>query len=214
MDITAFFELSYGLYVAGVADSSGRLGGCVVDALAQATSDDPPMLTLSVMKGSATNAALKATGRVAVSVLPDNVDPFVVANFGFQSSRDADKWPNVPHSVTDGLPSLDAAVSVITADVAGRLDLSDHTLYLLRASDARKTGNPAKPLLYADYRARMKSAAYEAFERFKNGAAQPARKWRCQICGYVYDGGVPFEDLSEDWTCPLCGVPKSMFELE
>lgn len=41
-------------------------------------------------------------------------------------------------------------------------------------------------------------------------------KHRCTICGYIYDDEVEeikFEDLPEDWVCPLCGVPKSSFEL-
>ena len=47
--------------------------------------------------------------------------------------------------------------------------------------------------------------------------------WRCIACGYVYDpakgddgGGIPpgteFEDLPDDWVCPVCGVGKDMFE--
>ena len=36
-------------------------------------------------------------------------------------------------------------------------------------------------------------------------------KWECKICGYVYDGEVPFEDLPEDWTCPICGAAKEEF---
>ena len=41
-------------------------------------------------------------------------------------------------------------------------------------------------------------------------------KYRCKICGYIYDDSkekVAFKDLPDDWTCPLCGAPKSMFEL-
>ncbi|MDR2437144.1 MAG: rubredoxin [Endomicrobium sp.] len=48
-------------------------------------------------------------------------------------------------------------------------------------------------------------------------------KWKCSVCGYVYDPvvgdpnkgiapGVAFEQLPEDWVCPVCGVPKSAFE--
>ncbi len=40
-------------------------------------------------------------------------------------------------------------------------------------------------------------------------------KYRCSICGYVYDEsqeGVPFASLPEDWQCPLCGAPKAAFE--
>ena len=48
-------------------------------------------------------------------------------------------------------------------------------------------------------------------------------KWTCIPCGYVYDPeigdengdikpGVKFEDLPEDWVCPLCGAAKEDFE--
>ena len=40
------------------------------------------------------------------------------------------------------------------------------------------------------------------------------KKYTCDVCGYVYDEqehGVKFEDLPEDWVCPLCGVGKEDF---
>ena len=40
------------------------------------------------------------------------------------------------------------------------------------------------------------------------------KKYRCIICGYIYDEekeGVKFSDLPDDWKCPLCGAPKDMF---
>jgi rubredoxin len=48
------------------------------------------------------------------------------------------------------------------------------------------------------------------------------QKYRCDVCGYVYDpakgdptggvpAGVPFDQLPEDWVCPDCGVGKDMF---
>ena len=48
-------------------------------------------------------------------------------------------------------------------------------------------------------------------------------KWECTVCGYIYDPaegdpdsgiapGTAFEDIPEDWVCPLCGVEKDMFE--
>jgi len=48
-------------------------------------------------------------------------------------------------------------------------------------------------------------------------------KWLCIVCGYVYDPevgdpdsgvapGTKWEDVSEDWICPLCAVGKDQFE--
>jgi len=37
--------------------------------------------------------------------------------------------------------------------------------------------------------------------------------YTCSMCGYEYDNSDgPFEALPEDWVCPLCGAPKSLFE--
>jgi rubredoxin len=49
------------------------------------------------------------------------------------------------------------------------------------------------------------------------------KKYVCSICGYIYDEakgcpdqgiapGTKFEDLPEDFICPMCGVGKEMFE--
>jgi rubredoxin len=49
------------------------------------------------------------------------------------------------------------------------------------------------------------------------------KKYTCVPCGYVYDPkegdpdngikpGTPFEDLPEDWLCPICFVGKDEFE--
>jgi rubrerythrin len=41
-------------------------------------------------------------------------------------------------------------------------------------------------------------------------------RYICSICGYVYDeeGNIPFEELPEDWKCPLCGAAKADFKPE
>ena len=40
------------------------------------------------------------------------------------------------------------------------------------------------------------------------------KKYRCVVCGYIYDEAVEkikFKDLTDDWTCPLCGATKKDF---
>jgi len=60
---------------------------------------------------------------------------------------------------------------------------------------------------------------------FLKSGGKLMKKYVCTICGYVYDPavgdpdsgiapGTPFEDLPEDWVCPLCGVGKDQFEVE
>ncbi len=51
------------------------------------------------------------------------------------------------------------------------------------------------------------------------------KQYICTVCGFVYDEakglpddgivpGTPWEQLPEDWVCPLCGAAKSEFELQ
>jgi len=51
------------------------------------------------------------------------------------------------------------------------------------------------------------------------------QKYVCSICGYVYDpavgdqdnglaAGTLFDEIPDDWVCPVCGVTKDMFEPE
>lgn len=48
-------------------------------------------------------------------------------------------------------------------------------------------------------------------------------KYECTVCGYIYDPakgdpdngiepGTPFEELPDDWVCPVCGAGKEDFE--
>ncbi len=48
-------------------------------------------------------------------------------------------------------------------------------------------------------------------------------KYRCSVCGYVYDPqlgdpdnkvppGTPFANVPTGWTCPMCGASKEEFE--
>ncbi len=40
-------------------------------------------------------------------------------------------------------------------------------------------------------------------------------KYKCQVCQWIYDEakeGKEFKDLPADWTCPLCGASKDMFD--
>ncbi len=39
--------------------------------------------------------------------------------------------------------------------------------------------------------------------------------WRCTVCDYEYDEaveGTPFEQLPDNWKCPVCNAPKDVFE--
>ena len=55
-------------------------------------------------------------------------------------------------------------------------------------------------------------------------ATDTAAQWICSSCGFIYDpaegdpdggipAGTPFEEIPDDWFCPVCGARKKDFEL-
>ncbi len=56
----------------------------------------------------------------------------------------------------------------------------------------------------------------------REGDGRIMKKYICDVCGYIYDPvagdldngiapGTKFEDIPDDWVCPLCGVGKDQF---
>jgi len=214
MDSKALYKISYGLYVVGTK-FDGKYVGCIVDAFIQSTSSPVPTVILCSIQANQTNAAIKQTGEFTVSVLGTDVNPFVIGNFGFQSSRNADKWSNVPHKIADGLPVLESAVAYLRCKVTDSKELSTHTAFFCEVTDAWQ--GEGELIIYGNYQKDMKAKAMESFKSFRETGKPPEAKeerWVCQICGYVYDGDIPFELLPDDWKCPICGHPKSDFAKE
>lgn len=210
MDNTALYNISYGLYVVGTK-IDGKNAGCIVDAFIQSTSAPVPTVILCSIQANQTNAAIKQTGEFMISIIGADVDPFVIGNFGFQSGRDVDKWAYVPFELVDNLPVLKKAVAYLRCKVTDFKELSTHTVFFCDVIDARL--GDGVPLIYGNYQKEMKPKTLEAFKLYKQTgkAPSPDVKWVCSVCGYVYEGEIPFDDLPDDWKCPVCGAPKSAF---
>ena len=212
MDQNALTKLTHGLYIIGSQDTDkGGFCGLVVDAVMQVAST-PPVIALSLMNSGYTKSQIEKTRRFSLSVLSDQTPPFTIANFGFQSGRNVDKWSAIDYQTKSNLPYLTDSLACMEAKVLEYRKFESHTLFLAQIVDAwnEKDG---KPLTYLEYQTTFKNEVLKSFQS-KIGVKkmETKEKWVCVVCGYVYDGDVPFEELPDDWTCPLCGVGKDMFE--
>ena len=68
-----------------------------------------------------------------------------------------------------------------------------------------------------DYKCPICTVPKDMFEKVEDASAQEPVKeqaadvrYRCTICGYIYEGDIAKE--SDDYKCPICTVPKDMFE--
>ncbi|MCD7837717.1 MAG: flavin reductase family protein [Clostridiales bacterium] len=148
MDMTALFQLSYGVYVVGVADA-GRRNGCMANSLMQVTAE-PPGLVVGLNKDSLTAQLLRKTGRFSVSVLGEKVEPSLIGTFGFRSGKDCDKYAEVNWEERGGLPILPQCCAYALCEVRQTLDLGTHWLFYGEVTDCGHL-TPGTPMTYAYY---------------------------------------------------------------
>lgn len=206
----ALYTISNGLYVLATKDKN-RFVGSLVDAVSQ-VAVMPNLIMVSCTNQSYTKKCIEETKEFSISVLPKDIDPFVVANFGFQSSKEINKWENVDYEEKDGLPYIKNALAKIRAKVKETLVYPNNTVFIAEVINAFDV-KEGEPLTYKHYREVLKDICLKSFEN-KNSPQKEEKHWVCTLCGYVYEGDIPFEELPDDWRCPLCGVGKKLFELQ
>ena len=224
------YNLTYGLYVV-TACADGKANGQIANAVFQVTAD-PARVAVSLNKENLTHEYVSRGGVFGVSVLAEETPMTFIGLFGFKSGRGVDKLTRVEHKEGSSGCSLvtENALAVMEARVVSSLDVGTHTIFVgdVVAGEVLREG---KPLTYACYHETKKGrapktaptyrAALAAGEEERSEAGM--KKYVCQVCGYVYDPaagdpdgvvepGTTFEDLPDDWVCPVCGAAKDQFE--
>lgn len=207
MDTIVLRNLTYGLFVLGAKDGS-RLTGCMVNSVGQVTSE-PALISVCVNHDNFTNRCIKACKGFSVSILSEECTGEIIGSFGFRSGKDVDKFAAVPYELTSGgYPALEfGTCGWLECSLENMMELPTHTLFVGRLVDA-KTG-AGSPMTYAYYHRVIKGKTPPKAPSYE---PPKAGLWACPLCGYQYDGAKgPFEELPDDWKCPVCGMPKSAF---
>ena len=210
MNKNAFRQLSYGVYVVSTWDK-GRATGCTANSAMQITSE-PATIAVSINHDNYTNQCIQDTGKFAISILGENSDPGIIGTFGFKSGRDNNKFDEVESLIKGYMPVVADACAYIVCEVVDKMETSTHTVFLGKVLDADVLKKD-DAMTYAYYHNVIKGKSpknaptYIAEEQ--PTASEP--KYVCGVGGYVYEGDVPFEELPDDYTCPVCKQPKSVF---
>ncbi|MDE5896468.1 MAG: flavin reductase [Clostridia bacterium] len=214
MNGKALRELSYGVYLC-TTWNEGKPVGCVANSAMQITSD-PATVAVSINKNNFTHGCIEKTEYFAIVELAEDADAKLIGRFGFNSGRDIDKFEGVPYEVRGKLPVPEGGAAYLSCKVTDRLDTATHTVFLGEVIDADVL-NGGTPMTYAYYHKVLKgktavnAPTYHKEEEQPSAAAERA-KYVCDVCGYEYDGETPFEELPDDWVCPLCGMGKEHFQ--
>ena len=228
MNPKALYQISYGLYVVS-SRKSDKFNGQIANTVFQITSE-PPTIAVSINKQNLTHQFIKESQKFAVSVLSKDTPMKFIGHFGFRSGREIDKFKDVNYKIGDNdIPIvLDNAIAYLVAEVIKEVDVGTHTIFMGKVVEAEILKNE-EPMTYAYYHeVKQGKAPKTAPTYIKEETKEEVEnmvKYRCKVCGYVYDPekgdpesgikpGTPFEELPEDWVCPICGAGKEEFEKE
>lgn len=197
VDLTALYDIGYGLYVVTSNDGS-RDNGLIVNTVTQVT-NTPNRVAVTISKENYSHDIIKQTGKMNVNCLTEETPFSVFEKFGFQSGRSVNKFEGVATNRTDnGLAILkDYINSFISLTVEQYVDLDTHGMFICLVNQAEKISE--KPTMtYSYYHKNVKPKPQKSAKK----------SFVCKICGYVYEG----ETLPEDYICPICKHPATDFE--
>jgi len=231
LDLESLFNLSYGMCIIS-SKKDDDFNGCIVNTAFQIT-PEPPMIAVSVNKQNLTHEYIVESKVFIVSVLAEETPLEFIGKFGFRTGRDTDKFQEVDYKLSiAGVPIvLDNTVAFIEAEVTNAIDVGTHTLFIGRITACQTIDESKVPMTYNYYRdvkgGRTPRTAATYIEKKPKAKLekgdQKMKKYKCLMCGYIYDpavgdpdngvaAGTAFEDLPDDWVCPECGVGKEEFE--
>jgi len=215
MNNNAFRNLSYGVYIISTWDGE-RPTGCTANSAMQITSS-PATIAISINHDNYTNQCIEKSGRFAISILAEDSDPSIIGTFGFQTGKDVNKFDSVAYEVRGEMPVVKEGCAYVTCEVINKMETDTHTVFLGKVVDADVL-SAGVPMTYAYYHKVVKgkspkNAPTYIAEEPKEETKEEAKsiKYVCSVCGYVYDGDIPFEELPDDYKCTICKKPKAVF---
>ncbi|MCK5029958.1 MAG: rubredoxin [Thermoplasmatales archaeon] len=231
MNSKTLHKISYGLYV--ICSKNGeKMNGQIANALFQVTAE-PATIAVSINKQNLTHEYIEKSNFFTVSILSENTPMGFIGNFGFKSGRDINKFKDVEYKLGKAKVPLvlDNALACIEAKVIDKIDVGTHAIFIGRVEDADILSED-KPMTYEYYHKVKGGVSPKTAPTYSSMVDKEIKKeeekmdkYVCKVCGYVYDPekgdpdngvepGTKFQDIPDDWVCPVCGVGKEEFEKE
>ncbi|MDO4337834.1 MAG: flavin reductase [Eubacteriales bacterium] len=196
-DLTALFNIGYGLYV--VTSNDGKKdNGLIVNTVTQLT-NTPNRVAVAINKANYSHHVIKQTGIMNVNCLSTEAPFSVFETFGFQSGRNADKFANItPLRSDNGLAFLPRYInSFMSLKVEQYIDFDTHGLFVCTITEARVISS-VDTMTYTYYQNNVKPKP----------ETEGKKGFVCKVCGFIYEG----DELPDDYICPLCKHGVADFE--
>ena len=196
-DLTALFNIGYGLYV--ITSNDGKKdNGLIVNTVTQVT-NTPNRIAVTINKENYSHHVIKQTGKMNINCLTVEAPFAVFEKFGFVSGRNVNKFENCePLRSDNGLVFLPRYInSFMSLQVEQYIDLDTHGMFICSVTEARVISNQ-ETMTYTYYQNHVKPKPQ----------TEGKKGFVCKVCGYVYEG----DELPEDFICPLCKHGAADFE--
>lgn len=204
MDRKAFQKLSYGLYLIS-ARSGEKTGGCVVNTLMQVTSE-PFQVTVAVNKENYTAGLIGESGYFTGVVLTQKATMELIGAFGFNSSRDKDKFEGFQtEKDMHGIPYVcEQAAARFSCRVKSQIDAGTHIIFLAEVEEAGVL-DTCEPMTYSYYHTVKKGMTPPKASSY---IPEEKKGYRCKVCGYILES----DTIPDDFVCPVCGRGREQLE--
>lgn len=226
-------DVTYGLYLVSTADAE-KLNGLIANTVVQVTSR-PEKISVTLSNQNLTHDMILKSGFFSISILSKDTPMKFIGSFGFKSGRDLDKFNGIEYRIgVSGAPIIqDHSIGYLDIEVTQSLDVGSHTIFIGKIVDSGRLTDD-EPMTYHYYKTVKGGKASKYAPTFDNwnllsrlkGDREKSElvkvKHQCKSCHYIYDPmtgdsdsgiqkGTIFDELPDDWSCPLCSKGKEFF---
>ena len=197
-------DLSYGVYVVSTMNDS-KPTGCIANSIMQVSYDT---IAVSINHQNYTHQCMEKCGKFAISILGEHVNDDIIPVFGFETGKTVDKFEKIEYEITDDVAVLKDAIGYIVCEIIDKMETETHTIFLGRIIDGDILQGDT-PMTYAYYHKVKKGSSPKTAPTYIEEKVNSKLCYRCTICNYIYEGDIAKEP--DDYVCPICKKPKSVF---
>jgi flavin reductase (DIM6/NTAB) family NADH-FMN oxidoreductase RutF/rubredoxin len=228
--VNSLFKITYGMYIVS-SKFNNKLNGYISNTVMQVTSD-PVQLAICCSKNNYSSEIIKKSKILSISVLQRETSPDLINLFGYNTGKDINKFENIKYiNGFSGVPIvIQDSIVWFECELINIIESGSHNIFICKVIKSETLDFKKEPLTYAYYRDIKKGVAPKNAPTFidtgklktESVYTLSAIKYKCQVCNFIYNpdegddkAGIPpgteFQDLPDDWVCPVCGTKKSNF---
>ena len=126
-------DIVSGMFIASTNDSA-----CIVDTVLQVSSTEEPLISVCINKSNYTNQMIQKNKKFVISILGNDIDGEVIKTFGFNTSKEINKFQNFDYLEIENIKILKDSIGYLFCELVDIVDTDTHNIFIGRVKKSSR----------------------------------------------------------------------------